>query len=171
MNSRKLKAVSNSGPLIHLAKIGALWLLDALFDEILIPIEVKREAVDAGIELGHDDARIIREFIKRGKIRVTKYEVTNLSPAKRYGIDEGEYSAIILAIKENCIFLCDDERARELAEREGLEVMGSIGVVLMALQNNLIDKKQAKTYIENLKKAMYFSKDLFQRVEKILENM
>lgn len=67
MKSKKLRAVSNSGPLIHLAKINALWLLEKLFDEILIPIEVKEETVDAGLKLGFDDARIIQKAIKDGK--------------------------------------------------------------------------------------------------------
>ena len=113
MKPKRLRAVSNSGPLIHLAKIGALWLLEELFEEILIPIEVKRETVDAGIELGYDDAKIIGEAIERRKIKVVEYKVHNLSLAEKYGVERGEYLAIMLAIKENCVFLCDDERARD----------------------------------------------------------
>lgn len=69
MRPKKLRAVSDSGPLIHLSKIGALWLLEALFDEVLIPTEVKREAVDAGIELGYNDARTIEGAICGGMLK------------------------------------------------------------------------------------------------------
>ena len=155
MKQKRLRAVSDSGPLIHLAKIGALWLLEKLFDEILIPIEVKRETVDAGIESGYSDAEIIKEAIERGKIRVDEYKIRDLSLVEKYGVERGEYLAIMLAIKENCVFLCDDERARELAERRGLEVRGSIGIILMALKKSLINKEQAVKYIEKLRKVMY----------------
>ena len=171
MKSKRLRAVSNSGPLIHLAKIGALWLLEELFEEILIPAEVKRETVDAGIELGYEDTKIIEETIIRGKIKVVEYEAQDLSLAEKYGIERGEYLAIVLAIAENCFFLCDDERARELAERKGIEVRGSIGIILMALKNSLISREQAVKYIEKLKKVMYFSEKLFKRVKKMLKNM
>jgi len=168
---KRLRVVSNSGPLIHLAKIGALWLLEELFEEILIPIEVERETVNTGIELGYDDAKIIGEAIERGKIKVVEYKAHNLSLAEKYGVERGEYLAMMLAIEENCVFLCDDERARELGERKGLEVRGSIGIILMALKNNLITREQAVRYIEKLKKVMYFSEKLFERVKKMLENI
>ena len=73
--------------------------------------------------------------------------------------------------QERCVFLCDDERARELAEKRGLEVRGSIGIILMALKNGLIDKEQAMRYIDRLREVMYFSEKLFRRVKEILESM
>ena len=45
-------AVSNAGPLIHLAKIGRLSLLKEIFNEIIIPRTVKVEVVDKGKEKG-----------------------------------------------------------------------------------------------------------------------
>ncbi len=47
-----MTAVSNAGPLIHLAKIGRLSLLKEIFNEIIIPRTVKVEVVDKGNKKG-----------------------------------------------------------------------------------------------------------------------
>jgi uncharacterized protein len=44
------KVVSNSSPLIHLAKIGLLDLLAEQFGRIIVPEAVWREAVEEGRE-------------------------------------------------------------------------------------------------------------------------
>jgi len=55
--------VSNSGPLIHLAKIDRLNLLKELFGEVTIPLEVKLEVVDRGKDEGMADAFLIETEI------------------------------------------------------------------------------------------------------------
>ena len=75
----------------------------------------------------------------------------------------------MLAVKENCIFLCDDEQARRLAEEYGIKVKGSIGIILIAVKRGLVTKKKAVEYISKLKEVMYFSEKLFQKVIKELE--
>ena len=47
-----MKAISNAGPLIALAKLGQLGLLMKLFDEIVIPREVFSEVGTNGLLLG-----------------------------------------------------------------------------------------------------------------------
>ena len=62
--------VSNSGPLIHLAMIGRLDLLQALFGSVIIPSTVKMEVVDRGKEEGKADAFLIEGEIENGWIVV-----------------------------------------------------------------------------------------------------
>ena len=52
MGSEGRIVVSNSGPLIHLARIYRLNLLKELFGKVAIPTEVKIEVVDRGNERG-----------------------------------------------------------------------------------------------------------------------
>ena len=54
-----MTAVSNAGPLIHLAKIGRLNLLKDIFNRIIIPESVKVEVIDKGKERGKPDAFLI----------------------------------------------------------------------------------------------------------------
>jgi predicted nucleic acid-binding protein len=60
-----LSAVSDTSPLIWLAKVGKLCLLKNLFGEVIIPQEVYAEAVDEGLKHGFSDALTIKEC-KRG---------------------------------------------------------------------------------------------------------
>jgi len=57
------KAVSNSGPLIHLAKVGLLHLI-RIYDDVVIPKEVKHEVVDVGRAKGYSDAFLVEKAIK-----------------------------------------------------------------------------------------------------------
>ena len=68
-------AVSNSGPLIHLAKVDLIDFLLRLFDKILIPDSVYNEVVIKGKEKGHSDAIIIERAILNDKIEVKKVEL------------------------------------------------------------------------------------------------
>ncbi|RLE90722.1 MAG: DUF3368 domain-containing protein, partial [Thermoprotei archaeon] len=61
-------AVSNTGPLIWLAKVEALYILRNFYREIIIPEAVYREAVRQGLAKGYRDAERIKEAVSRGWI-------------------------------------------------------------------------------------------------------
>ena len=88
------KIVSNSTPLIHLAKIGQLELLHDFFGNILIPQAVFDECVIEGYE--HEDAILIAQakwlFIEY----VTNHNLVKLLNAD---LDKGESEAITLALE------------------------------------------------------------------------
>ena len=58
-----MTAVSNSGPLIVLAKINHLHLLPTLHGDVLIPQAVYDEAVVIGRVRGYRDAETIESFL------------------------------------------------------------------------------------------------------------
>lgn len=62
--------VSNSTPLIYLAKVGRIDLLRKVFKTVFIPQEVKNEVVDKGKLLGEQDAYIIEKAISEGWLKV-----------------------------------------------------------------------------------------------------
>ncbi|CAG0979595.1 hypothetical protein METP2_01890 [Methanosarcinales archaeon] len=55
--------VSDSTPLIHIAKVGRLDILFSLYQEIIITKEVYREVVEEGLILEQKDAVVIKEYI------------------------------------------------------------------------------------------------------------
>jgi hypothetical protein len=66
-------------------------------------------------------------------------------------LDAGEADALALARQLNADwFLTDDERARLLGKQLGLEVHGSLGVVLWTAAVRLITRTQAESAIERL---------------------
>lgn len=148
--------VSNSGPLIHLARIGRLNLLKELFGEVVIPFTVKQEVVDRGKEEGMADAFLIENEIRNGWIVVDQgtimadlYEI-----AERAGIDIGEVAAIMLARRKGCSILVDDLAARRFAVGMGLEVIGSIGVLIRAAKVRKVSKNDAPDAVDKLARVM-----------------
>ena len=171
MGHERKVTVSNSGPLIHLAKIDKLVLLKELFGEIFIPSQVKTEVVDAGKEEGMPDAFLIEGEIKNGWIRVD-YDVGNIEDiAKNVGIDEGEAAAIVLARKMRMPILLDDLAARRFAIGLGLEVTGSIGILLKSTRLKILPKNEALDCLDKLARIMWLSIDVYEDARKIIENM
>ena len=115
-----LKVVSNSSPLICLAKIGHLDLLKYFFDEIIVPEAVYNECVTEG-----KDKEDAKEIEKAEWIKVATIRDKNLKKALTIFLDEGEAEAIVLALEESADFiLLDDYEAREIARNYGLNITG-----------------------------------------------
>ena len=54
-------------------------------------------------------------------------------------VDKGEASAIVLAVEvKDCVIIIDDLKARNLAERIGMNITDTLGILLKAKQKGLI---------------------------------
>lgn len=164
--------VSNSGPLIHLAKIDRLDLLKELFGEVTIPHEVKLEVVDRGKDEGMADAFLIETEIENGWISVNRENYKKMKEiAESAGIDIGEASAIMLAKKKKCPVLIDDLAARRFAAGLGLCVVGSIGVLLKSQRTHKISKVEAVDALGKLGRVMWLSIDIYEDARRVIEEM
>ena len=171
MGSKRKMTVSNSGPLIHLAKIDKLILLKELFGEVIIPLQVKMEVVDAGKGDGMADAFLIESEIENGWI-IIDGNITDLEDIVRnVGIDEGEAAAIVLARKMKKLILLDDLAARRFAIGLGLEVTGSIGVLFKCTKLKIISNRDALDCLDKLARIMWFIVDVYEDARKTIEEM
>lgn len=130
----KLIVVSDATPLIALAKIGQLSWLPDLFGEVLVPGAVYTEIVVAGAgRIGAAEiqsANWIRMEAVVDRTRVN-YLLTQL--------DIGEAEAIVLAQEKQADWLLVDEnKARTIAQRLGLRMIGTVGLLLLAKQQGKI---------------------------------
>lgn len=153
--------VSNAGPLIHLARISKLKLLRALFGEVVIPHAVREEVVERGKEKGKADAFLIEEGIKEGWI-VTVEDIGMRAIAESAGIEEAEAIVIAEAREKSCPVLLDDLAARRFAIGLGLEVVGSIGVLIKSTKEHEISKEEAFNALDKLAKVMWLSIDVYE---------
>ncbi len=128
--SHTAKVVSDSGPLIWLAKIDKLQLLRTLFGKVLIPGEVEEETASGGAA----DAIIIRGALAEGWISVIR-ETNALAPdlVDASGLHRGEAEAILLARRMGAMFLVDEREASATATVFGVRAIGTVGVLLLAL--------------------------------------
>jgi predicted nucleic acid-binding protein len=126
--------VSNSGPLIALASIGKLSLLRDLFGQVFIPQAVYEEVVVRG--RGEPGARETSEatWIKT----LTAQDRLSVS-LLREELDAGESEAIVLAQELQADYVLIDEAiARRKTRLIGLDMTGTLGVLLMAKEAGLI---------------------------------
>ncbi|MGB8218347.1 MAG: hypothetical protein WCE94_13695 [Candidatus Methanoperedens sp.] len=140
------EAVSDSGPLIHLAQINRFNLL-SVFSRIFIPKAVYDEVCIEG-KPGN------KELHRAGFVEVC--EVSNddaeaISNRIEVVLDEGETNALALCLKlDKNVFLTDDLDAREAGLLIGLEVHGSVGVIATAYKQGLINLIEAKAVLNDL---------------------
>ena len=159
--------ISNAGPLIHLAKIGRLNLLKELFACVIIPETVEIEVVERGKERGAPDAFLIENEV--GKWIVVEEDINDKVQeiAKRAGIDMGEAIVIMLAREKEYPVLIDDLAARRFAIGMGLEVAGSIGVLIKAVKAGINSKEESLDDLKKLAKVMWLSVDVYEDARRI----
>lgn len=155
------KVVSDSSPLIHLAKIGRLELLKHFFGEIIVPEAVYKECVTEG--KGREDAKNIE---KAEWIKVIRIKDKNLNKALAMVLDEGEAETITLALEELAdIILLDDYEARRIARNYRLNITGIIGILIKAKYAGKVGS--LKEELEKLKETgFWINAELYTKILK-----
>jgi predicted nucleic acid-binding protein len=157
----KAPIIADAGPLIGLARAGALNLLRDLYQRAVIPNQVFEELRVTEKRAG---AEQLRAALKEGWLTPIEVEPSPLLNALQLVLDPGEAAAIVLAEQAPHRFLLiDDRRGRAVARRRGLRVVGCAGVLLAAKRAGLI--KTARPHLEALAAAGYrLSPQLCSRV-------
>ena len=127
--------ISNNSPLVALFGLDRLSLLRDLYTEVWIPTEVNEEFL--GTErIPRQQALKEARWIKT--VHVT--DVQDISTYVRSGLDLGEAAVFALAKEHDAQFVIIDElKARQHAVRMGLSFKGTVGILLEAKQEDLID--------------------------------
>ena len=127
---------SNTSPIVNLAVIGWLELLQKLYGKVFIPQSVEHEI--AVIGAGQPGAMEIQtlEWVESREV-MDRVLVTVLQAE----LDAGEAEAIALAIQlEADLLLMDERRGREVSYRFGLQFIGLLGVLVEAKHKSYIPK-------------------------------
>ncbi len=101
--------------MIGLERIGRLDILHALFDAVIIPPEVAKE-------FGGSFSGLQIETLK----------VDTLAASLGLLVDAGEAAAIALASEMGPRLIADDKQARPAAKQIGVEVIGTVGILIKA---------------------------------------
>jgi len=132
--------VSNSSPIIHLAKIDQLDLLPDFFGELFIPPAVYAECITDG--KGRPEVATIKQASWLRVIQVANQNLVKLLNAE---VDRGEAEAIALALETQAsLILLDDADAREKARLYPLKMTGILGILLRAKKSGKIASSSEK---------------------------
>lgn len=132
--------ISDTGPINYLVLIGHIDLLPELFAKVILPAAVQSELTSrrapSAIRRWAESAPVWIEILDEPE--------PQFDDALLKGIDSGEKAAILSAIATQAdLLLMDDRRGVRAAERLGLNVTGTLGVLDLAAHRGLIDFKEA----------------------------
>lgn len=152
--------IADAGPLIALGRANSLELLRQLFQRVLITAEVAGE-LQLTERPQATDTQQLEAALATGWLEINADAVPD-APLLNPGIDPGEASAIALACQlqsSGCavLLLIDDRAGRAEARHQGLSVIGTAAVAVLAQERGLIPS--ALTLLQNLRAAGYFLSD------------
>lgn len=147
--------VSNSSPIIHLAKIGKLNLLEGLYGQVLVPEKVYLECTETmhfreEVEMIFQSPWIKKDLIQNDVLFRLLYAE----------LDAGEAEALVLGLEKKAdLILLDDQEARNKARKLDLPVTGTLGVLLKARNKGMI--ASLKNEVQKLQiSGFWLSQDL-----------
>lgn len=145
-----LPVILNAGPLMALAKLNALHLLQKLYGQVLIPRSVYDEVVLEGLRQGYEDARTLHLFL--AQVQWNPVDVDRaLIPQDllQAPLDRGERDTLALAVEMGgALVLMDETVGRKAARARGLPVRGSLGILIEAYRRGLIEDGQLRLYFD-----------------------
>ena len=125
--------IANNTPLVALWTLGRLGLLCDLYGEVWIPQAVYNEF------LATERAR--RSSALQNAPGIVTVSVSNPQHVKVYvGLDQGEAEVLTLAEEYTArLVIVDERKGRRYAQRLGIPLTGTLGVLLLAKERGLLD--------------------------------
>jgi len=129
--------VSDATPIISLAKIDMLDFLGKFYSEVVLPEAVFNEVCSNPVFT--DEAETVKNS---AFIRVeTVSNQQSVKILRAAGLDLGESEAIVLADSlSDSLLLMDERKGRQIAQSMGIRIIGTLGILLQAKKQGLIDK-------------------------------
>lgn len=141
--------VSDATPIISFLKINRLDILGKLFGEVLLPEAVYEELTLNQFFLEEAEQVKSCEFFKR--VSVSNNNAVGML-MRITGLDLGESEAIIYSDENKSdLLIVDEVRARRVATSMKLRITGTIGVLIAANENGLLNKDEALACAEILR--------------------
>ena len=160
--------ISDTTPIVSLIKISRIDLLEKLFGEVCIPEAVFRELTTNTIF--ESEAEVVKNspFLKTIPVKNRK-SLEILQAAS--GLDDGESEAIILADElKSDILVIDERKGRKVAQKLGITITGTIGILIQAHDEKIISTEDIKNYLEQLRNSnIRLSDSLIQEALSMLD--
>lgn len=159
--------VCDTGPILHLMEAGLLGLLQNV-GKVYIPKLVDSEISDLYQHWEKERPDWLQiELLKQDEL--DRAEALSLSGI----LDDGEAEAIVLVKRLNAEwFLTDDTEARIFADSLGIEVHGSLGIVLWSAAVGNLSYEESTDALDRLSKtSLWISKNILSQAQKALKTM
>jgi predicted nucleic acid-binding protein len=150
--------VADTGPLISLAHIKRINILNQLYPDYVIAEGVYQELVNyKKLDLNEPDLLNVRLHIRSAQSKIEQ-------PFKELGLGEAESILLIKELNGDAL-LTDDMEARRVAESMHISCFGTLALLLQAKSSGLVNALKP-LLAELVAHRRYYSKDLIQLVLK-----
>jgi len=149
--------VINASPIILYGRIGRLDIIERLAPSVLVP-ETVIEEIRKG---GHKDDTAKQAITWAEQY---KYPDIEIPPSvERWDLGQGESQVISISLQGRRWAVLDDRMARRCVNAHGLQMIGSLGIILRAKNSGVVDS--ARSWVYKLKDVgMYVGVDLVEKV-------
>jgi uncharacterized protein len=153
-----MTVICNATPLINFAAINRLDILEDVFERVIIPEAVYGETTESNFP----SVGVIIQATNSSWLQICSVKLAINIPTD---LDAGEREVIALAIEiSNSKVLLDEKRARQVAQGLGLDVIGTIGILLLAKSKGIIPKVSPLLDAMIYDARYWVSKSLYQKI-------
>ena len=152
--------VSDTSPVMNLAIIGQLQLLERLYGVVSIPEGVAEEL--KVLAQYHEE---LQGVLQQDWLKICRVSNSLAVQTLILELDQGEAEAIVLAQEKRAdLLLMDEKRGRKIAQQLGIKVLGVVGVLLQAKEQKLTDA--VKPHLNELitRAGFWVGEELYRRV-------
>jgi len=150
---------------IHLAKLTLLAKSCEHFKPVVIP-EAVHEEILAGRKKGHEDAILVENLIKAGRLKVKRvHDKSLLKKAEEFNVQNGEAEALALYWQDEADYLAtDDDNVRKKAVLLSLRLIGTPAIMLKLYKANAIGKDKFLESTQGLRTIGWFSSAVIDKM-------
>ena len=162
--------VADASVIIALAKIGKLWLLNALFEEIAITTQVKVEVIDQGKAIRALEVNGVEQGLREGWLREVQLTTRERRLAEQIlkdtQLDKGESESLAVTSVRKLMVLIDDKEARAMAKAMDIAYLGSAGVLIEGFNKRHLSREDLEVAVRDLARVIWLSPEVITAVLK-----
>ncbi len=155
--------ISDTGPIIALAKVKHLNLLKSLFEKVNITSVVYKELMAKTGEEADEIEYALKDFIKIEEIDSFP-EIENM--LKELGAGEKQVIELAYKNKDRAVLLIDDKAGRNAAKKMNIHVSGTIGLLVIAKNKKLIENISVILKLMR-EKGYWFSDEIIETAKRL----
>ena len=166
--------VFDATPLIYLAKVDRLALVQQLDASCVLPERVYEEVVETGLEQGYPDARRIERSVDADRFDIVSVETTALLTRLQdnSNLSDADVAVLTCADAHDGVAVMDETYGRDVAAAEGITTRGTAYLVLKLASEGAISVDDARTVIDAMiDEGWYCAPDVYTKIIQKLESL
>ena len=163
--------VFDATPLIYLARVDRLALVQYLDDPRVIPEQVYEEVVTDGIKEGYTDARRIEQQVEAGRFDIESVAMSDSQLESNPNLSTADAAVLMCADTHDGVAVMDETYGRDVATTEGITTRGTAYLVLKCVQSSAISAAEARRVIDAMiDEGWYCAPDVYTKIIRKLDS-